>query len=266
MRQRELTWVKNTLRTQIRDCNWNLLPWSVSTSRQESGGKNLLISVNKGAGAESGVLSITETSSQSESADSAQPAPTSLQGCKKPRVKSAAIWLGSANPGAELGQSPCLPQPSPAQESPAFPTGTWKGWGSWLWTEVITTLEYQESFSKPKVPGPFPYRLILPQLRTFWMERIHSRQAHLFCSTHSCLYLHPFCTGSGIDVFISFTLWIFLGEGGRIQGMFKSFIFRKAKFYPILVQFFLWTSQKKHALSGASHFFHTVIVNLNLGF
>ena len=187
MRQRELTWVKNTLRTQIRDCNWNLLPWSVSTSRQESGGKNLLISVNKGAGAESGVLSITETPSQSEGADSAQPAPTSLQGCKKPRVESAAIWLGSANPGAELGQSPCLPQPSPAQESPAFPTGTWKGWGSWLWTEVITTLEYQESFSKPKVPVPFPYRLILPQLRTFWMERIHSLQAHLFCSTHSCL-------------------------------------------------------------------------------
>lgn len=127
MRQRGLTWVKNTLRTQIRDCNWNLLPWSVSTSRQESGGKNLLISVNKAAGAETGPLSITETAGQLGGADTAQPAPTSLQGCKKPRVKSAAIWLGSASPRRwtwsvslpSTAQSSSSPGPGKA-EAPGF--------------------------------------------------------------------------------------------------------------------------------------------------
>lgn len=58
----------------------------------------MLISVNKAAGAECGALSITGEAGQSGGASPAQPAPTSLQGCKKPRVKSAAVWLGRANP------------------------------------------------------------------------------------------------------------------------------------------------------------------------
>lgn len=75
-----------------------------------------------------GVLSSSERSANQKAPTPLSPRPVPYKVAKKPRVESAAIWPRH-NPDALRSwvQSPCLPQPSPAQESPAFPTGTWKG-------------------------------------------------------------------------------------------------------------------------------------------
>lgn len=92
---------------------------------RRSGGKNVLISVNKAAGAEPRDLSIMETIGQSGGFDSAQPAPISLQ-CRKIPCRKAP-WSGWDAPASSEPWSAHTHQPSPAPDKPAFHTLTWKG-------------------------------------------------------------------------------------------------------------------------------------------